>query len=307
MKPLTRRELFGACAGAGAVVAATSVAEAAPAKPKAPDNAVAMLYDTTRCIGCKTCVVACSKANDLPPDTRSSGGLWQTPSDLNSQTKNIIKLFQDEAAGVASFVKKQCMHCVDPACVRGCPFAALIKDERGIVQWRPERCIGCRYCEVACPYRVPKFEWDRFNPRIVKCEFCRHLLGKTKDEPACCEVCPTGAVIYGTREELLADAKQRLAANPGKYYENRIYGEDDVGGLQVLYLSHVPFEKIGLPELGPTSIPDYAGRTHRFLTKFLVAPSLLWVFFTTLIRKNWKHHDEEARRIEAEEGLRDQL
>ena len=153
--------------------------------------------------------MACSEANDLPPDTQLSGGLTQSPADLNSRTKNIIKLYRSEDGTESSFVKRQCMHCIDPGCVAACPFGALHKSEHGIVAWDPGRCIGCRYCEVACPFGIPKFEWDRFNPRIVKCELCRHRLA-TDGQPACTRVCPTSAVIFGERAALF-DKPRRIS------------------------------------------------------------------------------------------------
>jgi Fe-S-cluster-containing dehydrogenase component len=155
------------------------------------------------------------------------------------------------------------MHCVDPACSAACMLGSLHKDEvTGVVTYDPAYCVGCRYCIMACPFNVAKFEFDKAIPNIVKCELCRHRIqdepamadGFTRypkgQGPACCEVCPRDAVIYGKRDELIAEAKRRIAENPGRYHEDRVYGETDGGGTQVLYLSHAPFEKIGLPILG---------------------------------------------------------
>jgi Fe-S-cluster-containing dehydrogenase component len=275
-------------------------------KPKDSQEKVAMLYDTTLCTGCKACVSACSSVNGLEPDTSISGGIWQMPLDLNAKTKNIIKLHADKERHEYSFVKYQCMHCLDPACVAGCPFHSLHKSDWGTVQWDPYRCIGCRYCEVACPFLIPKFEWDRFNPKIVKCEFCAHLL-KDGRQPGCTQACPTGAVVFGTRGRLLQEAKSRIAARPGKYFENRVYGEKEAGGTQVFYLSHVDFEKIGLPKLGEGSIPAYATKWHHLLYKFMWAPLALYAFFASSVKKNWKHHQQEMEEYEKETGLKPQL
>jgi ferredoxin len=150
-------------------------------------------------------------------------------------------------------------------------LGSLKKDAvTGIVSYDPDYCVGCRFCIMGCPFNVAKFEFDRAAPNIVKCELCRHRVedhATTVDGfsryprgqgPACCEVCPREAVIYGKRDELLDEAKRRIAGAPGKYFEDRVYGEKDAGGTQVLYLSHVPFDKIGLPNLGDKGVPSTA-------------------------------------------------
>ena len=274
--PLTRRSLLkgivSAGAGAGAVLGAPS-GDACAASREAPADAVGMLYDTTRCIGCKACVTACHRANGLGPDP---SGLqdpnYDAPKRLSAATKNIIKLYQEGSN--RSYMKAQCMHCIDPACVGACMIGALQKREFGIVSWDGSRCVGCRYCQMACPFNVPKFEWASRNPRIVKCEMCRHLIAEG-GIPACCEVCPKEAVIYGERTELLAEARRRLAEHPGRYVD-KIYGEHDGGGTQVLYLSHVPFEKLGLPTLGDHAQAETARSLQHAVLKWALPPVVLF-------------------------------
>ena len=267
-----RRTALKILAGGGVAAVASAVPSSAREAKTAPPGAIGMLYDTTMCIGCKACVVACKQANDREPDSGPWGDekLYDAPVDLNGDTKNIIKLHDDGT--YRSFMKAQCMHCVDPACAAACMLGSLHKDEvTGIVTYNPDYCVGCRFCMMSCPFNVPKFEFDSPTPDIVKCELCRH---RVEDEatqtadgftrypdgqgPACCEVCPREAVIYGTRDELLEEARRRIADNPGRYHEDRIYGETEGGGTQVLYLSHVPFEKVGLPELGDDGVPKVA-------------------------------------------------
>ena len=278
---VTRRRLLKGVAGAAVGIAAAPVEAAAPRY--APADAVAMLFDTTRCIGCKACVKACREANDLPNDPGPfESGLWDAPLELNSKTKNIIKLFKEDEE--TSFMKEQCMHCLDPACCGACMLGALQKREFGIVWWEGDKCVGCRYCQMACPYNIPKFEWESKNPRIVKCEFCRHLLADG-GIPACCEACPREAVIFGKRDALLADAHGRLAAHPGKY-TGKVYGEHDGGGTQVLYLSHVPFDKLGLPDLGEVSQAAVARTVQHSVYKWVLAPLLLFAFVGSAVQRN---------------------
>jgi Fe-S-cluster-containing dehydrogenase component len=268
-----------ACAGASAV--AGTAPALADDRRLPPDDAVGMLYDTTLCIGCKACVVACHEANDLPPDNRDNP-LHDAPTALNDRTKNIIKLFRDDNR--LSYMKQQCMHCIDPACVGACMIGALQKREYGIVTWDANRCIGCRYCQVACPYNIPKFEWESRAPRIIKCELCNHRLAEGK-EPACCEVCPRQAVIYGKYDDLLAEARRRLSDQPDRYVP-KIYGEHDGGGTQVLYLSHVPFEKLGLPQLGEESVPRLNRKVQHGIYQGFIAPVALYAVLGGVILRN---------------------
>lgn len=298
MSAVDRRTALKIAAGAGVAAASASLELPALGAVKAvPSSALGMLYDTTLCIGCKACVTACYEANDLAPDTARSEReygkpLHYMPDGLSEHSKNVIKLYKDETSPVTSFVKRQCMHCVEPACCAACMMHALTKDpETGVVSWAGEACVGCRYCQIACPYNVVTFEWTALNPRIVKCELCRHRFPEAKG-PACCEVCPRGAVIYGTREELLAEAKRRLAENPKKYVP-KIYGEVDGGGTQVLYLSHVPFEKLGLPELTEESLPEYTHSVQGTLYKGFAGPLVLFGALAFAMRE---------RRLEAVES-----
>ena len=307
---ITRRELFSNIAKAGvpaavAVTIGTDILHAG--EPIAiPNAAMGLLYDASKCIGCKACVIACAEANDTPPDTRGDG-LHQAPTDLNDLTRNVIKLYKSDDGSEFSFVKRQCMHCLDPACAAGCPFQALHKDPHsGIVKWDAEKCIGCRYCTITCPYHIPRFQWAGFNPRVTKCELCSQRLDQGL-KPGCTSVCPTQAVMFGPRSVLLLEAKQRVKDKPGHYYQDRVYGETDNGGTQVLYLSHVAFEKLGLPELGPESVPAKTLRWQRRFYQYFALPAVLYAGLVQVIRKNLKGHEDEAHQREKETGLRAQL
>jgi len=222
-------------------------------------------------------------------------------------TRNIIKLYKPTDGTPSSYVKRQCMHCLDPACAAGCPFQALAKDpETGIVSWTADKCIGCRYCTITCPYHVPRFQWMGYNPRVTKCELCSTRLERGL-KPGCTTVCPTGAVIFGARTVLLAEGKRRIKENPGRYYENKVYGETDNGGTQSLYLARVPFEDLGLPEIGPESVPAKTLRWQRRFYQYFALPALLYAGLVQVIRKSVKGHVQDAHDHEKETGLRAQL
>jgi Fe-S-cluster-containing dehydrogenase component len=286
---ITRRAALSGLLTAGATAVGVKSASAA-VLPTPPADAVGMLYDTTLCIGCKACVVACQDANGLPRDPTGIDARYDAPVDLNYRAKNVIKLYHEGAQ--RSFVKVQCMHCVDPACVAACMLGALKKSEFGVVTYNVDYCVGCRYCEVACPYGVPKFQWASATPRIVKCELCNHRLVKGQ-EPACTEVCPRHAVIFGKRADLLIEAKRRIAENPGRYVP-KIFGETDGGGTQVLYLSHVPFDKIGFPALGDAPAPDLARSVQHGVYKGFVAPLALYGVLGMIAFRNRKQEAVEG-------------
>jgi Fe-S-cluster-containing dehydrogenase component len=311
---VNRRALLKSLALGGVAATAGATPALARERKTAPPGAMGMLYDATLCIGCKTCVVACKEANDLPPDPGpwKESKLYDAPLDLNATTKNIIKLYRDGSE--SSYIKQQCMHCVDPACAAACMLHSLHKDEvTGVVGYNPAYCVGCRYCQMACPFNVPKFEFSKAVPKIVKCELCRHRIkdaavkgpdGFTRypkgQGPACAEVCPRGAVIYGRRDELLAEAKRRIAASPGKYFEDRTYGEVDAGGTQVLYLADVPFEKLGLPKIGNEAVPEtaYAVQEGIYYKLPFAAPVGLYAVLAAVAYRNRRSDSVEGEKGE---------
>ncbi len=276
-----------AVAGAGATVGVRPI-EASDV-PQAPADAVGMLYDATRCIGCRACVTACKTANDLP------GNLYDPPNDLNGETKNIIKKYEVDGE-LESYMKAQCMHCLDPGCVNACMIGAFKKVEYGIITWNPGRCIGCRYCQVACPYNIPKFQWESNNPKIVKCEMCLHMI-KAGKEPGCCQACPKAAVIFGTYEELKADAQQRIAQHPDRYWpqgDPKIFGLDDGGGTQVLYLAAVDFEQLGLPNIGTEPSAKLARSLQHGVYKGFIAPVALYAVLGAVLWRNRSSAQKEG-------------
>lgn len=220
---------------------------------------MAILNDVTRCIGCEECVVACQKANGLP---KEEPWRWvKRIDDLSSSRWTTIDRMPSEKGD--RFVRKQCMHCVDPACVSVCIVGAMKKTPEGPVVYDKDLCIGCRYCMIACPWEIPRYSWEDRVPYIQKCHMCYERVLKDGKPPACVEACPTEATIFGERDELLAEARRRLAADPDKYIQ-RIWGADEVGGTSVLYISDVDIKLTGLdaPVVDPEPIPH---RTTKIL------------------------------------------
>jgi len=247
--PINRRD-FLKLAGAGmGGVAMLSSPMPASGKAIEAENSASMLYDATICVGCRACQTACKKRSNLPNETDSQG-LYEMPQDLSANTWTMIKVYKTEDE--MSFVKNQCMHCIDPACVSVCPVAALEKTDAGPVIYHADRCIGCRYCMAACPFGIPKSQWEKALPLIQKCDFCADRLANG-EQPACGVACPTGALISGTRSEMLNVAHTRLASNSS--YINHVYGEMEAGGTSMLYIAGVSAVKLGFPELDNTALP----------------------------------------------------
>jgi len=271
MSSISRRDFLKVAGlGVGSAVLASEAALAAP-PAKDPNDHVGMLYDTTMCVGCHACSAACRDWNSTEAELDPSG-LYDAPTELTADSWTLIQLHQGENEN--SFVKRQCMHCIDPGCVSGCPVHALEKTEAGPVTYDARRCIGCRYCMYACPFDIPRFEWEEVLPVIAKCTLCSDRIA-AGDGPACAERCPTGALIWGRRGDLLEEAEKRLVDYPNRYV-NKVYGKDDAGGTSVLYLSHVPFEYLGLPKLGPEPIPGLSERTGNiFIPSILLGGPLL--------------------------------
>jgi formate dehydrogenase iron-sulfur subunit len=218
----------------------------------------ALLYDATQCIGCKQCEVACAQQNGLPYDDTIAA------EEQQSDHKYTVVLTHGE-----KYMRRLCMHCDDPTCASVCPVGALQKTAAGPVVYHQDRCMGCRYCMVACPFSVPKYEWNKLLPIVRKCTMCSARLAEGK-VTACTEACPTGATKFGERSALLQEARQRIQANPEQYV-NHILGEHEVGGTSVLMLSSVPFEQFGYrPDYLPEALPMLTYRVLSRIPDFVV-------------------------------------
>ncbi len=205
---------------------------------------VGVLVDTTKCVGCRACQAACKKKNNLPADPQPLPQGKTYPAQLSADTFTLVEFRQVSGAQGASVhtVKKQCMHCQDPACASACPVGALKKSSLGPVTYESGKCIGCRYCMIACPFAVPRYEWTKLAPLVKKCDMCAARVTKG-GTPGCVEACPTGASTFGDRNAMLEEAQRRILAD--SKYVRHIYGATEVGGTSVFFISDVPFEKLG--------------------------------------------------------------
>lgn len=254
---------------------------------------VSILVDTTRCVGCQSCTVACAETNGLPePDLDAlDEGLVRNTSEKQWTLINRFEVDDEEI-----YVKKQCMHCDQPACAAACPTMALLKTEEGPVIWRADKCMGCRFCMVSCPFEMPKFEYDSPIPKIQKCRMCFERL-QEGEEPACVSECPEGALVFGKKRDLLDEAKRRIYENPDDYV-HEIYGEEVVGGTGYLYLASVPFEKLGFrTDLGDTPYPEY---TKTFLYSVPVVLTL-WPAFLLALNNATKKDDDHSGKEDCNE------
>jgi formate dehydrogenase iron-sulfur subunit len=215
----------------------------------------ALLIDLPRCTGCRGCQVACKQWYKRTAEKTSffAGPGYQNPGDLSPQTWCLVTYNEVILKGRYEWVfgKRQCMHCLVPGCASACPVKALEKLPNGPVVYHREKCIGCRYCMLACPFEVPRFEYESWNPYISKCTMCSARLAEGQIT-ACARACPTGAITFGDRDALLREAQQRIAGNPGKYIHH-IFGLEEAGGTCVLHISSVPFKELGYVTRAPQS------------------------------------------------------
>jgi len=250
----------------------------------------AILYDATLCVGCKACEQACADRNHLPYTEQIAAEQKQ------SAHKFTVVLSKDD-----KFMRRMCMNCNDPSCASVCPVAALRKTTDGPVIYEESRCMGCRYCMAACPFGVPKYEWSKALPAVKKCDMCSDRLAAGK-ATACAEICPTGATKFGTRDELLAEAHERIRQNPSNYL-NHVYGETEVGGTSVLMLSAIPFEQFGFrTDLVHEPLPMF---TFRVLSRI---PDLVGLGSVMLGGIWWiTHRREEVAAAEASETKKSEV
>ena len=239
-------------------------------------SSFAILTDVTRCTGCERCVDACKATHGT--GERDAPHAWQGAATDTSSTR-----WTTIAHVEGRHVRVHCRHCLEPGCAAACPVGALHGTAEGAVAYDPSICLGCRYCMMACPFQLTRYEWESANPRVRKCLLCYDKLRAGElEQPACTAACPEQATIFGERDALLAEAKRRIADHPARYLD-RVWGEHEVGGTSVLYLSDVDLVEAGWPMALPAgAVPELADRVlHTVPSTFvgvgLAMAGLHWV------------------------------
>lgn len=274
---INRRDLLKTLGAVGASLA-VGKAFASPVKRDESDTEFnGILYDSTLCVGCQSCEYACAEAYGFPaPEDFPEVGVNRQTDENRRITVNAFETSNGEM-----YMRNACNHCNSPACASACLTKAMVKTEEGPVIWRENKCMGCRSCIISCPFNVPKFEYNSPNPKVQKCRMCyeKMLDGSV---PACVESCPAEAMIFGRRRDLLEIARERIYNDPDNYH-HEIYGEHEVGGTGILYLSSVPFEELGLRnDLGSTAYPEY----NKTFLYSVPAVLILWPAFLLGLRNS---------------------
>jgi formate dehydrogenase iron-sulfur subunit len=292
----SRRNFFKTAGMIGAAAAGLKSKEA-QASPKniISDDRMGVLVDTTVCIGCRRCEYACKKAHDIPAgneqdyNDRSVFDHLRRPS---VESLTVVNQFDNNSQVQPLTVKAQCMHCDHPACVSACIVGAFSKQENGSVIWDSSKCIGCRYCLVACPFQVPAFEYQKaLEPRIMKCDFC---FERTKDGklPACVAICPVEALTYGKRYELVKLAHKKINENP-EHYIDHVYGEHEVGGTSWMYLASREFDTLAFPVHNNKPAPGASESLQHAIFKYFIPPASLFALLGGIMWLGKKKNESE--------------
>ncbi|GAB4296222.1 MAG: hypothetical protein Kow0098_19210 [Ignavibacteriaceae bacterium] len=297
MAKQNRRDFLKAAALIGAATAGVNKpVKAAPKNILSPDR-MGVLVDTTVCIGCRNCEWACKKAHDLPAgsiDNYSDRSVFRKFRRPDEKALTVVNEFPNpDHPSLPIDVKVQCMHCDHPACVSACIVGAFSKEENGSVIWDTDKCIGCRYCMVACPFQIPSFEYfEALKPDIQKCDFC---YSRTREGllPACVDICPVEALLYGKRTELIEIARDRIRRHPEKYIDH-IYGENEIGGTSWLYLASRDFKKLRMPELGKDPAPGVSESIQHGIFAYFVPPASLYALLGGIMWITRKRKESEG-------------
>ncbi len=300
---MDRRCFLKVVGAAGACALTPASARAAVATGAESTELCGVLVDTTLCMGCRACELACAEAHDLPEPDLSKDPVAGEERDPSETQLSVVNYYDTDEGEIS--VKRQCMHCTQPACASACLTKAMLKTEQGPVIWREDKCMGCRFCMVSCPFDRPAFEYHSAVPKIRKCDLCWDRV-KQGEQPACVEECPAEALTFGKRSDLIEEARRRIYESPDDYI-HEIYGEHEVGGTGYLYLASVPFSQLGFRmDLGNESYPEL---TTGFLYSVPIVLTLWPGFLLALSRASKpetegpaseERHEERERELDAD-------
>jgi Fe-S-cluster-containing dehydrogenase component len=254
---ISRRKFLGWIGAAGlSTTIGKSATAATPKHFTGYPESFAILHDTTLCVGCRNCEIACNKVNDLPPPDKPFNDLSVLDEKRRTTPKAYTVVNRYGTSKDTGYRKTQCNHCMEPACASVCFVRAYTKTKEGAVIYDESVCVGCRYCIIACPFEIPTYEYDKaLTPRIMKCTMCypRVINGQL---PGCVEACPMEALTFRKRKDIIKNARELIRKYPDRYV-NHIYGEHEMGGTSWMYLSGVSFKELGMREdLGITPAPE---------------------------------------------------
>ncbi|NOX88133.1 MAG: 4Fe-4S dicluster domain-containing protein [Calditrichaeota bacterium] len=261
------------------------------------DDRMGVLVDTTVCIGCRRCEYACKAEHNLPAgdiDDYNDRSVFERLRRPDADALTVVNQYpNDKEDRLPVTVKVQCMHCDHPACVSACIVGAFSKQKNGAVIWDESRCIGCRYCMVACPFQIPAFEYDKaIEPKIMKCDFCYENRTSKGGIPACVEICPVEALTFGKRYELVQLAHEKIRRNPDRYFDH-LFGEHEVAGTSWLYLAGQDFKSLDFPDVGTDPAPGATEPIQHAIFKFFVPPVALYALLGGIMWLGKQNREEE--------------
>ncbi len=301
MRNLNRRN-FLKTAAIGISAGALGTSSIKASDKSLSEDRIGILVDTDVCVGCRHCEWACRTAHEFPAcdlEEYSDISVFEKYRRPDNTSLTVINQFENEKNPLLPiYVKVQCMHCEKPACVSACIVGALTKLEDGSVVWDDSKCIGCRYCMVACQFQIPTYDYDKaIDPHIWKCDLCRDR--RIRDKlPACVEICPNEALVFGKRSEVLSIARKRIKRKPDVYVEH-IYGENEIGGTSWMYIAGKSFDKLKMPPLGKETAPGISEAIQHGIFSYFVPPVALFALLGTLMWVNKHKRGESDTEIES--------
>ena len=305
---VTRREflkLTGAAAGTAALASTGAAASTGAHGSHLDPDRVGVLADLTLCIGCRRCEWNCAQQNKLPYGSLQSCDDQAVLKEKRRPDEKHFTVINRYPAPTwreqPLDVKVQCMHCEKPACVSACIVGALEKNPKGPVTYDAWKCIGCRYCMVACPYQIPAYEYDNaLTPKVMKCTLCPERTLKENRPPACVEICPREAIVYGKREQLLELAHERIAQHPDRYHPE-VYGEHAVGGTSWPLLADRPATELGIPKLSDQSPAVLTESIQHGIFRGFTGPLMIFGLVSVLMKSstdkrhgNWTQDEKDG-------------